>query len=81
MNKEDYDEEEEEEEGAGTAEGVLIAPPVFKDDDETEVRQNGLVRDFCFLQSCLNPDHRGLGKHCEVEVFSRKSRFLYNSFC
>ena len=43
MNKEDYDEEEEEEEGAGTAEGVLIAPPVFKDDDETEVRQNGLV--------------------------------------
>ena len=51
MNKEDYDEEEEEEEGAGTAEGVLIAPPVFKDDDETEVRrQNGLVRDFCFLQ-------------------------------
>ena len=36
MIQEDY-EDEEEEEGLDTTESVLIAPPRFNDDDETEV--------------------------------------------
>ena len=36
LNQEDYEEEEED---ADTTESVLIAPPFFKDDDQTEVLQ------------------------------------------
>ena len=48
MLQEDYEDEEEEEGSLDTTESVLIAPPSFKDEDETEVILMEIRLDCCY---------------------------------